>query len=70
LAVNGRQFVRRARTWARANGLEFRLDASRGKGGHQMLRVGERATTVKTSEIGPGLLAAMLAQLGIPKDEF
>ena len=68
--MNGKQFIKQARSWAKANGQEFSIDASRGKGGHQMIRVGDRKTTVKTSEIGPGLLNAMLGQLNIPKDEF
>jgi hypothetical protein len=32
--------------------------------------VGTRFTTVKQSEIAPGLLNAMLKQLAIPKEEF
>lgn len=35
-----------------------------------MLHVGEHVTTVKTGEIGKGLLHAMLKQLGIPSEEF
>ena len=68
--MNGDQFIRRTRQWAKAHGVEFRLDASRGKGGHRMLFLGQRATTVKSGEIGTGLLSAMLGQLGIPKGEF
>jgi len=34
------------------------------------VRIGGRWTTVKTGEIGTGLLAAMLDQLGISRDEF
>jgi hypothetical protein len=68
--MNGEQFIRRARRWARVNGVSFRLEASRGKGGHRMLYLGERVTTVKTGEIKEGLLSAMLKQLAIPKAEF
>lgn len=68
--MNGKQFIKQAKAWAKANGHEFSIDASRGKGGHQIIRVGDRKTTVKTSEIGVGLLHAMLGQLNIPKGEF
>lgn len=68
--VNGGQFIRRARKWANVSGEAFAVEKARGKGGHQIVRIGGRWTTVKTGEIGTGLLAAMLGQLGIPKDEF
>ena len=41
-----------------------------GKGGHQIIRIGGRWTTVKTGEIKPGLLQAMLDQLGMAREEF
>jgi hypothetical protein len=68
--MNGPQFVRRARKWANANGKILTVEKARGKGGHQIARLEGRWTTVKTGEIGTGLLAAMLVQLGIPKGEF
>ena len=68
--MNGKQFIRRAAKWAKTHGLEIVVEASRGKGGHQMLRIGERWTTVQTGELKPGVFRAMLKQLGIPKDEF
>jgi hypothetical protein len=68
--MNGRQFIRQSRKWAKAHGLEALVEKSRGKGGHQIVRIGGRWTTVKTGEIGAGLLAAMLDQLGISRDEF
>ncbi len=68
--MNGDQFIRRTRKWAKAHELDERVDPSRGKGGHVTQWIGDRFTVVKTGEIGAGLLAAMLKQLGIPKDEF
>ena len=68
--MDGDQFIRRARKWAKANGLTERVDSSRGKGGHVTQWIGERFTIVKTGEIKTGLLHAMLKQLAIPKDEF
>ena len=68
--MNGKQFIRQSRKWASASGHRLTVEKSRGKGGHQIVRIGERWTTVKTGEIGAGLLAAMLNDLGIPKGEF
>jgi len=68
--VNGEQFIRRARKWARANGLDEHVEPSRGKGGHVTQVIGGRFTVVKTGEIATGLLHAMLKQLAIPRDEF
>ena len=70
VAMNGKQFVRQARKWAKANSRAFSVESARGKGGHQIVRIGGAWTTVKTGELGAGLLAAMLTQLGIPKDQF
>ena len=46
--------------------------ASEGSGSHGTLHAGTRKTTVKDrkKEIGKGLLAKMLADLGINKDDF
>ena len=46
--------------------------ASEGAGSHGTLYVGDRKTTVKDrrKEIGKGLLARMLADLGIDRDGF
>lgn len=68
--MNGEQFIRKARKWAKANGVTENVELSRGKGGHVTQVIGERYTIVKTGEIGTGLLHAMLKQLGIPRDEF
>ena len=70
--MNGRQFIARARKWARSRNLEVRFVASEGSGSHGTLRVGDRKTTVKDrkKEIGKGLLVKMLADLGIDRDEF
>ncbi len=68
--VNGNQFIRRLRRLARRRGVEFRLDAKRGKGGHRTVYFGNRRTTVKSGEIGVGLLNAMCRQLGIERDDL
>ena len=68
--VNGGQFVRRARRYARRNGLEFGFDPNRGKGSHGKLTIGQRSTIVQHGEIPRGTLAAMLKQLEIDRQEF
>lgn len=70
--MNGKQFMTRVRRWARTKDLKTEFIASEGAGSHGTLYVGNRKTTVKDrrKEIGKGLLNKMLADLGIPKDEF
>ena len=47
-----------------------RFDWSEGKGSHGRLYLGDKTTFVKRSEIGRGLPAAMLKELGIRKEDF
>jgi len=68
--MNGSEFVRRAKRWAKQAGFTTRFAPDHGKGSHGRLYVGARFTTVKQGEISPGLLTAMLKQLDIPKEEF
>lgn len=68
--INGSEFVRRARRYARKTGQEFRFDAVHGKGSHGRLYVGTRFTTVQRGELSKGMVAAMLRQLGIESREF
>ena len=48
------------------------FDKGRGKGSHGRLYYGDRFTTLKDrkKEIGPGLLSAMLHQLGLTKRDL
>ena len=62
--------MRRARRYARRNGLEFSFDPSRGKGSHGEVRIGEFKAIVQHGEIAPNTLANMLRQLGINRREF
>ena len=58
LTMDGDEFIKRVKKHGKANGIEARL------------YFGNKKTTVKSSEISKGLLAAMLKQLGIDKDIF
>lgn len=68
--MNGREFVRRARRYARRHKLAFRFDTTSGKGSHGRLHLGDRLTTVPYGEIGPGLFASMLKDLDIDRKGF
>jgi mRNA interferase HicA len=68
--MDGPEFVRRAKRYAKKNGLACRFEGAGGKGSHGRLYIGKVFTTVKRGEISPGLLAKMLSQLDIEKEEF
>ena len=70
--MTGREFERRIRRIARKRGIVVSFDAGHGKGSHGRLYYGARFTTLKDrrKEIGPGLLNAMLAQLGLTKADL
>ena len=68
--MDGKEFTRRARRYARKNRLKCHYDPRHGKGSHGRFHLGDRLTTVPRKEIGKGLLAAMLKDLQIDKEEF
>ena len=68
--MNGREFTRRAKRYARKAGLDFRFVAREGKGSHGRLYLGGRSTMVKRAELSKALLHAMLKELGIEKGDF
>lgn len=69
--MNGDEFIRALRKWARKNDREVIVDESRGKGGHRMVKLSpDGLTTVKSGEIGKGLKAVMMRQLKLPPDAF
>ena len=49
--MNGQEFVRRARRYARRHGLDCYFDPAHGKGIHRTFRLGEHQTTVQRGEI-------------------
>ena len=68
--MNGREFVRRARRYAKRNDLAFDYDPRRGKGSHGEIYVGDKRTIVQHGELSKGMLSAMLKQLDIDREEF
>jgi mRNA interferase HicA len=70
--VRGSEFLRKVRTVARRRKLTFRWVPERGSGSHGTLYVGDRFTIVKDlkKELGPGLLADVVKQLGFRKEDL
>jgi len=70
--MNGNEFERKIRQIGRRRGIAVVFDPGRGKGSHGRLYYGDRFTTLKDrrKEIGPGLLNAMLVQLGLTKSDL
>jgi mRNA interferase HicA len=70
--MTGAEFERRIKKLGRMQGVSVSFDRSHGKGSHGRLYYGDRFTTLKDrkKEIGPGLLKAMLAQLGLTKENL
>lgn len=68
LFMNGAEFIKKVKAAAKGKGLSCGLDASRGA----TLYLGDRFTIVKDrkKEIGPGLLASMIADLGLTKEDL
>ena len=59
------RFVAEIREEAKRRGLTFRLDTRRGKGGHAMLWVGDRVTTLPSREIDPKTARKIRKALGL-----
>ena len=70
--MTGDEFVRRVRRLGRKRGVPMRFETRPGKGNHGRLYFGERFATVKDrrKEIGAGLMAAMLRQLGLDREDL
>ena len=68
----GSEFERKIKKLGRKRGVAVSFDQSHGKGSHGRLYYGNRFTTLKDrkKEIGPGLLKAMLDQLGLTKADL
>jgi hypothetical protein len=59
------RFISELREEARARGLEFREESWRGKGGHSMVWVGNKVTTVPAREIDPKTARKIRRTLGL-----
>ena len=70
--MKGRDFIDRVFEIGRERGITVRIDAERGKGSHITLYYGDRFTIVKDrrKQIRPGLLSAMIRQLGLTRSDI
>ena len=70
--MTGDELVRRVRRLGRERGIPVRFEPRKGKGSHGRLHLGDRFTTLKNrrKEISPGLLAAMLRQLQLSREDI
>lgn len=59
------RFIAKLREEARRKGLSFRVETWRGKGGHMMVYVGDKLTTVPSREIDPKTARKISKQLGL-----
>jgi hypothetical protein len=59
------RFIGELREEARRRGLHFRIEYHRGKGGHAMVWVGGRFTTLPSREIDPHTARKIRKQLGL-----
>jgi hypothetical protein len=61
------RFIAEIRDEARAMGLSFRVDYRKGKGGHAMVYVGDKLTTLPSREIDPKTARKIRKHLGLAK---
>lgn len=59
------RFIAELRQAAKESGLTFRIDKSKGKGGHAMVFVGNRFTTLPSREIDPKTAMKIRKALGL-----
>ncbi|TVQ36399.1 MAG: type II toxin-antitoxin system HicA family toxin [Geminicoccaceae bacterium] len=63
--MNRDELIRRLRRYARSRGLPLEIDTSRGKGGHAVVRLGDRRSVVPSGQLKRGTLAGIIKQLGL-----
>ncbi len=70
--MSGNEPLRRLRRVGHERGVTVRLSEERGKGSHGTLYFGDRFAVLKDrrAEIAPGLLHAMLRQLGLNRRDL
>lgn len=72
LDMKGNELLRKLRRLAKQRSLAFLYEASRGKGGHGRIYLGDRFTTIPalTHEVAPGLLTKILRDLALSKRDL
>ena len=71
-SITGDEFVRHVRRLGRERGVVVHFESRKGKGSHGRLHYGDHFTTIKDrrKEISQGLLAAMIRQLGLSREDI
>jgi hypothetical protein len=59
------RFIAELRNEARRRGLSLRIDTKRGKGGHAMIWIGNKVTTLPSREIDPKTARKIRKALGL-----
>lgn len=59
------RFIAEIKDEAKAKGLSFRVDFRKGKGGHAMVYVGSKLTTLPSREIDPKTARKIRKHLGL-----
>jgi len=70
--MTGAEFLKRLKRLGKKLGKAVWFDPVLGHGSHGMVYFGDKCTVIKDrkKEIGPGLLASMLRDLGVSKGYF
>ena len=70
--MTGREFIKRVTDTGRKRGVAVWTDTKRGKGSHATLYYGSRLTVIpdRRRDIRPALLAEMLRQLGLDREDI
>jgi mRNA interferase HicA len=70
--VTGAELIRQLQKVGKQRRVRVAFRAERGKGSHGTLYYGDRFTVLKDrrKELSPGLLAAMLKQLGLSREDI
>ena len=63
------RFIAELREAAKARGLSFKVETWRGKGGHAMVWVGNKVTTVPSREIDPKTARKIRKALGLLEEK-
>ena len=72
MEIKVKDFIKKAKQYAKKNGRTFSYDAKRGKGSHGKISIGDKATTIKglNKKIRGGLYNEMCKQLEIDPEEL
>lgn len=65
MLMNRDQLIRLLRKEARKAGIKFKVVKNRGKGGHYLIYLGSRRTTIQSGELRPEMVKTIRRQLDL-----